>query len=372
MLRIDSLTKTFRSGSDVVRAVDGITLDVIPGELVVLLGPSGCGKTTLLRCLAGLESADQGRITFGDRTVYDSQRGIDVAPNKRNIGMVFQSYALWPHKTVQANVAYPLKVRNMKHQLRDGWVEAAAELVDCGHLLGRYPAQLSGGQQQRVALARALVARPDVLLFDEPLSNLDALLRTQVRNELHELHGRIGFTGVYVTHDQSEALAIADRLVIMRSGRIDQVGNPHDVYEHPASEYAAQFVGFANRLALRRNGTGWLTPHGEPVEGEVPVEHGTDEVHLRFRPEVADVATAGSTRPGWLSVPATLVDAVYAGAHDELTLKAGDASVLVRTSAPRPVAPGGAVALLLPARRCRFYWSARDVPESSEPAGTIL
>jgi iron(III) transport system ATP-binding protein len=344
----------------------------------------------MLRCLAGLESADHGRISFGGRTVYDGDKALDVPPNKRNIGMVFQSYALWPHKTVRANIAYPLRVRGMKQQLRAGWVEAAAELVDCGVLLGRYPGQLSGGQQQRVALARALVARPDVLLFDEPLSNLDALLRTQVRNELHELHGRIGFTGVYVTHDQSEALAIADRLVIMRRGQIDQVGSPHDVYEHPATEYAAEFVGFANRLVLRRADDGWQAEEGTSIGGAIPVDRSIGEVHLRFRPEVAQVAEAGSSRPGFLSVPALLGDAIYAGAHEELTLRVGDTNVTVRTSGTHPdLPPFGPVTVLVPAVRARFYGpdgaglaadqpsvadrSLRNaVPAESDRVGTIV
>src|SRR5205814_3183671 len=186
--------------------------------------PSGCGKTTTLRCIAGLETGENGSIAFGDRTVFDAERRTNVPPNKRNIGMVFQSYALWPHMTVRKNIGYPLRTRRIKGAQAKGWIEKVAALVDTTQLLDRHPAQLSGGQQQRIALARGLVARPELVLFDEPLSNLDARLRDQVRAELHELHQRLHFTAVFVTHDQSEALALGDRIAIMRSGKIEQYG----------------------------------------------------------------------------------------------------------------------------------------------------
>jgi iron(III) transport system ATP-binding protein len=330
VLKITSLVKSFHSDSEVVRAVDEVSLDVLPGELLVLLGPSGCGKTTLLRCIAGLESAASGTIAFGERVVYDGARQIDVPPHKRSVGMCFQSYALWPHKTVRKNIEYPLKVRRIR---QPGWVEEAAGLVDCGHLLDRYPGQLSGGQQQRVALARGLVARPELLLFDEPLSNLDALLRNQVRAELHSLHGRLGFTGVYVTHDQSEALALGDRLAIMRSGRVEQLGRPADVYEHPVSEYAAHFVGFSNQVVLRRTADGWRTEDGTTVHAELPIDRGLDEVHLRFRPESAHVVPMDSPPGEHVAFAASVVDEVYAGAHDDVTLRCGSQSLSVRRPA---------------------------------------
>jgi iron(III) transport system ATP-binding protein len=359
VLTINNLIKTFRSKHETVKASDDVSLDVEIGELVVLLGPSGCGKTTLLRCIAGLESAESGRIAFGARVVYDGENGVDVPPNKRNIGMVFQSYALWPHKTVRKNLAYPLSVRGMKRELKDErWVESAAELVDCAQLLDRYPGQLSGGQQQRVALARGLVARPELVLFDEPLSNLDALLRNQVRNELHELHQRIGFTGVYVTHDQTEALALGDRLVIMRSGRIEQIGAPTEIYEHPVSEYAAHFVGFANRLVFKRDGESWQLGQGTATIDRLPVDRSIDAVHLRFRPEFALVTRPGQTPDGHLTVPGTLVDDVYAGANHELTIDCGGNHVTVRTvGGPGPTAVGEPIALHVPDRRARWFTS---------------
>ena len=190
---IQSMTMHF-DGKPPTKAVDDLDLEIEEGEFLVLLGPSGCGKTTTLRCLAGLETPSAGQISFGPTTVFDAERRVNLSPDKRNIGMVFQSYALWPHMTVRKNIAYPLKARRIKEGLKGGWVEETAALVDCGALLDRYPAQLSGGQQQRVALARGLVARPDLVLFDEPLSNLDARLRDQVRAEIHELHGRLSFT----------------------------------------------------------------------------------------------------------------------------------------------------------------------------------
>ena len=199
-------------------AIDNLDLDIEPGEFLVLLGPSGCGKTTTLRCIAGLETGEEGSIEIGDGAVFDASRGINVPPNKRNLGMVFQSYALWPHMTVRKNIGYPLRTRGIKGDKANQWIEEVAALVDTSALLDRYPSQLSGGQQQRVALSRGLVARPDIVLFDEPLSNLDARLRDLVRTEIHELHARIGFTAVYVTHDQVEALALGDRLAIMRAG----------------------------------------------------------------------------------------------------------------------------------------------------------
>lgn len=253
--RVSNLTKTF--GSNTI--VDQLDLDIEDGEFLVLLGPSGCGKTTTLRCIAGLETPEGGSITFKDHTVFDASARINVPAYKRNIGMVFQSYALWPNMTVRENIRYPLKVRRMKSAMASGQVETAAGMVDCGALLDRYPSQLSGGQQQRVAVARGLVAQPDLVLFDEPLSNLDARLRDQVRSQIHQLHQRLGFTAVFVTHDQAEAFALGDRLAIMKAGKIEQYDTPERVYETPSSDYVAAFIGMANRLELVRRHEGWTT-----------------------------------------------------------------------------------------------------------------
>jgi iron(III) transport system ATP-binding protein len=310
---IRGLSKRF-GGKVPTTAVDSLDIEIDPGEFLVLLGPSGCGKTTTLRCIAGLESADEGSIAFGDRTVFDAGRGTNVAPNKRNIGMVFQSYALWPHMTVRQNIGYPLRARRVKRATAAEWIEKAADLVDCSPLLDRYPGQLSGGQQQRVALSRGLVARPDLVLFDEPLSNLDARLRDQVRTEIHELHQRLRFTAVYVTHDQSEALALGDRLAIMRAGKVEQLGRPEEIFEEPATEYVAGFIGMENRLSLERAEGGWAH-HGEPVKGEVGLDdRSRDAVTVRARPE--DVQLTGpeaQVEPNALSFTATIADSEFGG-----------------------------------------------------------
>jgi iron(III) transport system ATP-binding protein len=253
MLSIDNLHKVFQaSGGAEVRAVDGINLSVEPGRLLTLLGPSGCGKTTTLRCLAGLERPDSGRIVIGDSTVFDSAKGIFVPPSDRGIGMVFQSYAIWPHMSVFENVAFPLRVARTRRysaaEIKDK-VRQALEMVRLGGFEHRSSTQLSGGQQQRLALARGLVHEPKVLLLDEPLSNLDAKLREQMRFELKHLQRTLRITTVYVTHDQSEALALSDEIAVFNSGRIVQRGSPQDIYSHPANRFVADFIGSANFLA---------------------------------------------------------------------------------------------------------------------------
>jgi len=231
-------------------AINGLDLEIRNGEFFVLLGPSGCGKTTTLRCIAGLEQPDAGSIRIGDEWVAAPERGIVVAPNKRPVGMVFQSYALWPHMTVYDNVAYPLKQRRrgLSRSEADAQIKKALALVGLEGLGERGPAALSGGQQQRVALARAIVARPDLLLFDEPLSNLDAQLRVRLRSDLRRVHDQGGHTSIFVTHDQAEALAIADRIAVMREGCIEQLGAPEDIFLSPRSRFVAEFVGFDNIL----------------------------------------------------------------------------------------------------------------------------
>lgn len=249
---LEQLRKSYGADHDPTKAINGLDLDIEPGEFFVLLGPSGCGKTTTLRCIAGLENPDSGRISIGQRLVADPANAVLVAPHLRDIGMVFQSYALWPHMTLEQNVAYPLKARqHLKGKaLRQRSLEAL-EQVGLAALAERYPSQLSGGQQQRVALARALAAAPQLLLFDEPLSNLDAQLRLHLRQELRSLQRRSGHTAIYVTHDQSEALALADRIAVMRQGRLEQLGPPEAIHERPASRFVASFVGFDNFIAGR-------------------------------------------------------------------------------------------------------------------------
>ena len=278
-LTIENLSKHF----DEVRAVDELTLHVEDGEILTLLGPSGCGKTTTLRCLAGLERPTSGRFLIGDRVVTDIEGGVFTPPEKREIGMVFQSYAIWPHMTVFDNVAYPLRARGTSPgDIRDR-VISALKLVRLEGLGDRFSTQLSGGQQQRVALARSLVSEPSLLLFDEPLSNLDANLRVQMRLEIRELQERLGFTAVYVTHDQSEAMALSDRIAIMDLGVLQQIGDPREIYNHPCNRFVASFMGTTNLFqGSLRNG-----PEGKAV---VRAAEGIDiSVNARDLPEVGQI-----------------------------------------------------------------------------------
>jgi iron(III) transport system ATP-binding protein len=313
-------------------AIDDLDLEIEEGEFLVLLGPSGCGKTTTLRCIAGLETAEVGSISFGERSVFDAERAVNVPPNKRNLGMVFQSYALWPHMTVRKNIGYPLRTRGIKGEQATQWIEEVAALVDTSSLLDRYPAQLSGGQQQRVALSRGLVARPDLVLFDEPLSNLDARLRDLVRTEIHELHARLGFTAVYVTHDQVEALALGDRLAIMRAGALEQLATPETIFEEPATDYVAGFIGMGNRMELQRQDGRWAYA-GHPVD-DFAVDTPSDAIGIRTRPEDVRVIPADAEAPsGSIALVGTIVDSEFGGRHIDVALTVGDTRLLSRIPA---------------------------------------
>jgi iron(III) transport system ATP-binding protein len=246
MITLKNLTKRFHTGQETVLAMDDLTLDVDSHLFFTLLGPSGCGKSTLLRCVAGLETPDSGEIGIGEKTVFSSDSGINAPPNKRRIGMIFQSYAIWPHMTVFKNVSFPLEVQNQSN-IKSRVMEALA-MVELDGLAERYASRLSGGQQQRIAFARAVVAEPDLLLLDEPLSNLDAALREQMRAELRKYQERLKVTTLYVTHDQAEALSMSDRIAVMRNGRFVEIATPETLYNEPKTEFTAQFIGGANIL----------------------------------------------------------------------------------------------------------------------------
>jgi iron(III) transport system ATP-binding protein len=276
-----------------VTAVDRAELDVADGELFTLLGPSGCGKTTLLRLLAGFYQPDAGEIHFGERKVNG------LAPYERNIGMVFQNYALWPHMTVVGNVSYGLRVRRLAAAEVERRVREGLAKGNLGGLESRYPGQLSGGQQQRVALARALVLNPDILLLDEPLSNLDAKIRVQVRAEIRKLQQELGITTIYVTHDQEEALSLSDRVAVMKDGRVLQVGVPKELYERPRTRFVADFVGTNNLLpgqVRERRGARVLVDTGVGRLEAIPNAAAavSDRCVLAIRPENVAIAAAGA------------------------------------------------------------------------------
>ncbi len=285
-VRLENVTKRFGSFA----AVDNVTLVIPAGKLVTLLGPSGCGKTTTLRMIAGLEHPTGGRIWIGDEDVTA------LPASNRSVTMVFQSYALFPHLTVYENVAYGLRIAKLPETEIARQVAGVLELVGLPQVGRRYPAQLSGGQQQRVALARALVMKPKVLLFDEPLSNLDAKLRKRVRAEIRELQQRLGITSIYVTHDQAEALALSDVIVVMNLGRVEQIGAPTDLYRKPASRFVADFIGEANLLTgTYREGQVTVGPFTFPFRQESVA---AGPVTVLARPEAVTVQTDGAGLPG--------------------------------------------------------------------------
>ncbi len=313
------------------RILSGITLTVPAGGLTVLLGPSGCGKSTLLRIIAGLEAAESGTVRIGGRDVSAEP------PARRGLAMVFQSYALFPHLTVAENILFGLKVRKVSRADRDARLSRAADLLGLAPLLGRRPSQLSGGQQQRVALARAIVAEASVCLMDEPLSNLDAQLRTEMRREIRALQQRLGMTMIYVTHDQVEAMTMADRVVVMRAGRIEQDATPAELYGRPHSTFVARFVGTppmnvvpASSLA----GQGWALP-GAPAD--------LAALSLGVRPEAVRLDPAG--------MPAEVVAVEYLGADTLIETRLGGGAFVARTSGPAGVTVGDTV---------RLAWSPDD------------
>ena len=294
-VRIAGLSK--RYGKKVVHA--GLNLDIADGECFTLLGPSGCGKTVLMRLIAGFEAPDAGSITIGDVRVADAANGTLVAPNHRGIGVVFQDYAVWPHMSVADNVSYPLKLAGIAKAEKDARTAKAIELVGLTGLAERLPSQLSGGQQQRVALARALISEPRLLLLDEPLNNLDANLREEMRFEIKALQQTLGITVVYVTHDQEIALGIADRLAVMdATGHVRQIGTPETIYEQPVDDFVFRFMGVANFLPVVRDGEYWRAGAAHaPWQGDPPAG-GAQTWTAGFRPGDVVLSRDGDGLPG--------------------------------------------------------------------------
>ena len=284
-VKIRQVEKSFGA----VKVLRGVSADIKDGEFVVLVGPSGCGKSTLLRIIAGLESISGGAVLIGDKVVNN------LPPADRDIAMVFQSYALYPHKTVGQNMAFALKLRKTDPKIMKERVDGAAQILGLTNLLDRYPRQLSGGQRQRVAMGRAIVRNPQVFLFDEPLSNLDAKLRVQMRTEIKELHQRLKTTTIYVTHDQIEAMTMADKIVVMQDGNIEQIGTPLDLFDMPANKFVAGFIGSPSMNLL--NGTmdaGAVNVGGQafPIPGKVAAASGQN-VTYGIRPEHLDLSEKG-------------------------------------------------------------------------------
>ncbi|MGW2339688.1 ABC transporter ATP-binding protein [Streptomyces sp. NPDC001661] len=321
-------------------ALDGIDLSVPAGSFTTLLGPSGCGKTTLLRILAGFETATSGAVSFGDRDVAS------VPPWKRDVGFVFQNYALWPQMRVSENVAYGLKLRKLPKAEIARRVHGALDQVGLAQRADAFPGQLSGGQQQRVAMARALALRPTVLLLDEPLSNLDAKMRVDMRHELLTLQREAGITAVYVTHDQEEALEMSDVVAVMNDGRIEQVGSPSDIYERPATSFVASFVGQVTLLAGRSTPTGFVPdlPSARPLLGiaQGAHDHGSP-CQLALRPEDVSVVEPGDAECHW---EGTLERTTYHGRGRTSSVRLADGTrCLVAHRAPLTARPGDTVGL---------------------------
>ena len=303
-VRIEHVFKRFGG----VTAVNDFNLTVKDGEFVSILGPSGCGKTTTLRMIAGFERATEGEIYIGDNCVSSSEKGTFAPPEKRDIGMVFQSYAVWPHMTVAENVGYPLKIQKVDKETRAKRVQEMLELVHLGEYGERYPHQLSGGQQQRVALARALVAQPGLLLLDEPLSNLDAKLRESMRFEILSIQKKLNITVVYVTHDQGEAMAMSDRVVVMSKGVVQQIGHPHEIYTNPANKMVADFIGLVNFIPGEVKGDRVFIK-GTNVSFPNPTDI-TGEATIAVRPENISISEHGGQLEGTMVARFYLGDAV--------------------------------------------------------------
>jgi iron(III) transport system ATP-binding protein len=326
-LEVRNLVKWF--GND--RAIDDVSFSAPKGAFVTLLGPSGCGKTTTLMSIAGLHPIDGGKISVGGMTYTAAKEGIFLPPEKRDIGMVFQSYAIWPHMTIAQNVAYPLEIRKVAHAEIDTRVAEVLKLVGLSTMADKLATQLSGGQQQRAALARAIISRPRLLLFDEPLSNLDLKLREQMRVEIKRIQNEVGITSVYVTHDQAEALVMSDEIIVMSKGRIEQRGGPREIYSRPVNAYVSNFIGVANLLkgrvaAVTGSGRGDVEIEGNGRAVRLPCLLGPgmapgNDVVLSVRPESI---VASRQNGGGPSLEGEVIQAIFLGNTVDCRVRWGD------------------------------------------------
>lgn len=340
LVKVRGLQKKYtRAGGEVVPAVDGIDLDIRRGEIVALVGPSGCGKTTLLRCIAGLESPTAGTIVIDGRTVYDSESRRQVPPERRGISMMFQSYAIWPHMSVAKNVAYPLLTAGIRKSQALQRVRDVLDSVGIAELYDQMPSALSGGQQQRVALARCLVSEPSVMLFDEPLSNVDAKVRASLRLEILEMHHRLGFAALYVTHDQDEAMQIGNRLAVLQSGHFAQFGTPAEIYRRPASRYVAGFVGQTNEWSgeLAADGSLFSITVGDfklLVDRPNVIAQCTlgQQVTALVRPESISISCTAVEATSTNRLNGTVVATMFRGAHTEYLVDIGGRTIVVWSS----------------------------------------
>ena len=346
-LELEQLTKRYPG----VISVDAIDLSVAHGEFVCLLGPSGCGKTTTLRMIAGLAQPDDGEIRVGG-TVVSSARAV-VPPERRNMSMIFQSYAVWPHMTVRENVAYGLKMKPLPEAEKRGRTETLLAATKLAAQAERYPAELSGGQQQRIALARALAPKPDILLLDEPLSNLDANLRAEMRFEIRRLHDEFQYTSVYVTHDQVEAMTMADRIVIMNAGRIEQIGTPEEVYERPNSAFVARFIGGSNVLKVRHLAGNTVELGGHPLEvGEGEFAGPGKEMSICVKTHDLELLPAAPLASGNNVIPGVVRSQAYLGSHRDYIVDVGQ-EILIGAPAELALTTGSKVAVRFKPQRCR-------------------
>ncbi|MGE5538523.1 MAG: ABC transporter ATP-binding protein [Gemmatimonas sp.] len=352
-ITIKNLSKVYDGQEANMAAVSNLDLDIGDNCFVTLLGPSGCGKTTTLRLIAGYLKPDAGTIHVGDR-LLSSKDGV-VPPEKRGMGMVFQNYAVWPHKTVFENVVFGLKLRKVPSAEARQRVEQALALVNLTGLADRYPNELSGGQQQRVALARSLVVEPEILLLDEPLSNLDAKLRERMRSELKQLQRRTGITFVYVTHDQAEALALSDRIAVIHGGRLQQYGTPHEVYCRPANKTVADFMGLVNVIPATVSSGGVVLDGGLRVAVKIPEGCGPgDAVDMTVRPENVALLTLSDAADD--TAPARVTDQTFLGNIQEYYVALdGGPTLRVQTHPAQSFSVGDAVRVAIDGNECSIF-----------------